>query len=92
MLCDTVKEGINCSFMSKKGCTFNQGACHPIIDKCEGCDKIKEFPSGRYCTIFPEPAIKWKSGHCNMATHVKIVVQEVKTKLNPLKASKRASR
>ena len=30
MICTTVKEGQDCPFMTKKGCTYNGGSCHPI--------------------------------------------------------------
>ena len=33
MLCQTVKTGLECAFMSKKGCGFFGGSCHVIIDK-----------------------------------------------------------
>jgi len=77
--------------MSKKGCTFNGGTCHPIVEACEGCQKAVEYPAGIYCTVFPDPAAKWRTGPCNMATHVQATGKK-SDKLNPLKASKRASR
>ncbi|MFH1350498.1 MAG: PxxKW family cysteine-rich protein [Pseudomonadota bacterium] len=91
MVCTTVKLGMECFFMSKKGCKFNGGSCHQIIEKCEGCQKIKEFPAGRYCLSFPEPATKWKAGICSMATHVKAANEKTVEKLNPIKASKRGA-
>ncbi len=89
MVCKSVKPGVECAFMSKKGCQFNGGSCHPIIDSCEGCERIKEFPTGKYCLVFPEPAAKWRLGACNMATHMKKESEKGNGKLNPLKASKR---
>ncbi|MBW1998919.1 MAG: PxxKW family cysteine-rich protein [Deltaproteobacteria bacterium] len=89
MVCTTVKEGIECLFMSNKGCQFNGGSCHAIIDKCEGCQKVLELPTGNFCGVFPDPAIKWRMGACNMATHVKASNGSKNGKLNPLKASKR---
>jgi hypothetical protein len=74
--------------MKKDGCQFNGGACHQIIDACNGCQRIQEFPTGKYCSSFPEPAVKWRSGTCNMATHVKAEAKATE-KINPLKASKR---
>ena len=68
MVCATVKEGVECAFMSKKGCKFNGGNCHIIVEQCEGCQKIFEGPTGKYCMIFPDPSIKWRAGNCNMAT------------------------
>ena len=92
MICQTVKAGTECGFMSKKGCGFKGGACHPVVDQCIGCAKVMDFPTGQYCKVFPEPAIKWASGKCPMATHIKTEVKETTQKINPLKASKRASK
>jgi len=92
MVCTTVKEGIECSFMKKNGCQFNGGSCNQIVEQCEGCQKVIEGPSGKYCMIFPDPAIKWRLGNCNMATHMKVSSEKKNGKVNPLKASKRGSR
>jgi len=89
MVCTTVKEGIECFFMSNKGCQFNGGSCHTIVDRCEGCQKVLELPTGNFCRVFPDPAIKWRMGTCNMATHIKASNGNKNGKLNPLKASKR---
>jgi len=75
--------------MSKRGCQFNGGSCHPIVDQCDGCQRIIEIPTEKYCMSFPDPAIKWKIGVCNMATHIKIS-NTGNNKVNPLKASKRS--
>ena len=71
MLCTTIKEGTECAFMSKKGCEFNGGACHTIVEECQGCERIFQSGTGQYCKVFPQPAIKWRRGACNMATHKK---------------------
>jgi hypothetical protein len=92
MVCATVKEGIDCFFMSKQGCQFNGGNCHPVIEQCEGCQKAKEFPAGKYCVSFPDPTIKWRVGTCSMATHLKADKGKGNGRLNPLKASKRNAR
>lgn len=92
MMCSTVKEGADCAFMTKAGCGYNGGSCHPIVEQCEGCDRIVEKETGRYCKSYPNPAIKWKTGRCNFATHVKSEVQAQQNKVNPLKASKRSSK
>ena len=90
MVCATVKQGVDCFFMSKGGCQFNGGHCHPIVEQCEGCQRIQEFPTGKYCTSFPDPSVKWRSGICSMATHVKASNgNQGNGKINPLKASKR---
>jgi hypothetical protein len=89
MVCTSVKEGLDCFFMTKSGCRFNGGSCHTIIEQCEGCQKVKEFPTGRYCVTFPDPAAKWRIGTCNMATHIQAGSKKGNGKVNPLKASKR---
>jgi len=89
MICTTVKNGQECTLMTAKGCTYNDGFCHEIIDECKDCKRISEFSSKWYCTACPEPALKWKNGNCNLATHVTSIVKTKKGKLNPLKASKR---
>ncbi|MFP3927415.1 MAG: PxxKW family cysteine-rich protein [Desulfobacteraceae bacterium] len=93
MDCVTVKPGVDCFFMSKSGCRFNGGHCHPVVEQCEGCQRIGEFPTGRYCLTFPDPSIKWRSGVCPMATHVQAMNGvQANGKINPLKASKRGGR
>lgn len=79
--------------MDKKGCNFNGGHCHSIVEKCEGCQRVQEFPTGNYCTSFPDPSIKWRTGVCSMATHAKASNGTLANgKINPLKASKRGGR
>ena len=92
MVCNSVKQGVECFFMNKNGCQFNGGNCHPIVEQCNGCQKVKEFPAGNYCLIFPEPAVKWRAGKCSMATHLVKAAAAEQVKVNPLKASKRAAR
>ena len=92
MVCETIKPGVNCAFMTKKGCSFNGGSCFQIIDKCEGCAKVLEHPTGKYCMVYPDPAGKWAMGGCATATHIKKDLSGDAQKLNPLKASKRAAR
>jgi hypothetical protein len=90
MICQTIKAGSACAFMNKKGCGFNGGSCHTIIDKCEGCGKILDYPTGKYCKVYPEPSGKWLLGKCPTATHIKKEIEESTQKINPLKASKRS--
>ena len=92
MVCQTVKNGSECAFMTKKGCGFNGGNCYVIIDKCESCGKIMEYSTGHYCRVYPDPSSKWFSGNCPTATHVKKEIKEVTQKINPIKASKRSSK
>lgn len=73
------------------GVIVNGMAVQPIIDKCEGCDRVREFESEKYCSSYPTPDRKWAGGRCNFATH--IASESAKqAKVNPLKASKRASK
>jgi len=92
MICQTIKSGAECGFMMKKGCGFNGGSCHDIIDKCEGCNRVIECETGTYCRVYPDPAGKWRTGKCPTASHLKTDVKDVAQKVNPLKASKRANK
>ena len=91
MLCNTVKEGVECTLMGKAGCASQNGTCYTIIEKCEGCQKVSEFPSGRYCGVFPNPPAKWRMGICTMASHVKAETKKTDVHVNPMKSSKRSS-
>jgi hypothetical protein len=71
MQCDTIKNGQECNFMSKQGCGFAGRACRPLIEKCEGCDRVLSSGETKYCAVFPDPSVKWRLGNCNMATHIK---------------------
>jgi len=92
MICETIKSGLECSFMTKRGCTYNGGRCHTIVELCEGCGKILENTFGKFCTVYPNPASKWNFGKCPTATHLKREVAETTQKINPLKASKRSTK
>ncbi len=72
--------------MLYKGATFK-----PIIDKCEGCGRVREFEGAQYCSSYPMPTAKWSMGVCNFSTHTR-VAQAAQAKVNPLKASKRAAK
>lgn len=81
----------------KKGTGINQdlyskGIFSPVIEKCDGCDRIVAFEANRYCRTYAEPTAKWRIGICNFATHVKPEITATKIKVNPLKAAKRASK
>ena len=89
MICTTIRKGDECVFMAAKGCQFNGGECKPIVDNCNGCSRAAEYETGKFCTAAPDPALKWKNGNCNLATHIKIVSETKKQKINPIKASKR---
>ena len=92
MNCTTIKEGMECPFMTAKGCSYNDGICHQVVEQCQGCNRGSEFSSGWFCTACPEPAAKWKNGNCNFASHVSTATNSAKAKINPLKASKRGRR
>jgi hypothetical protein len=89
MNCTTIRNGDECVFMSVQGCTFAQGCCHEVVSACEGCERTRQYESGWYCSASPDPGSKWKTGHCNLATHVQLQQNSKRQKLNPLKASKR---
>lgn len=92
MICTTVRSGHDCTFMKKGGCSFRGGSCHPIVEQCRGCNRIVTHNSASYCASAPEPALKWRSGVCNLATHVKAEAGKAENKINPIKASKRSRR
>ena len=87
MLCTTTREGMECAFMTVKGCNFNGGTCHPAVEPCQGCDRSATVGEMVYCTSYPDPAAKWRYGKCNFATHVKEASLEVPKNLNPLKTT-----
>lgn len=78
--------------MTAKGCSYNGGICHEIVDQCSGCSRTIEYNAGWYCASCPDPSLKWKVGNCNMATHVQSASAQAAAKINPLKASKRQNR
>ncbi|MBW2226766.1 MAG: PxxKW family cysteine-rich protein [Deltaproteobacteria bacterium] len=92
MVCTTVRKGLDCPFMTAKGCSYNGGICHETVEKCDGCNRSAEFSTKWYCTACPDPSLKWKTGDCNFASHVTKQSSASKTKINPLKASKRGNR
>ncbi len=92
MICTTIREGKECPFMSAKGCSYNGGICHEIVEQCDGCNRKMEYQAGWYCSACPDPALKWKIGNCNLASHVASVETQSTAKINPLKASKRGNK
>jgi len=91
MICVTLKSGTECLFMKKAGCSYSGGKCLTIVENCEGCTRIIEFETGKYCSSFPAPAQKWQKGICSMSSNVKKTKAVEEQKINPLKASKRAA-
>lgn len=69
---------------------YTSGVFNPITGKCDGCDRIIEVESTKYCKTYSTPEAKWKLGICNFATHVKREITTTTVKINPIKASKRA--
>lgn len=91
MQCQTVLPGTECTFWSKQGCNFTGSSCQNVVAECEGCERIVEGTIGKVCSVAPSPERKWAAGLCNMATHRKVEIKTVEAKVNPLKASKKAS-
>lgn len=77
--------------IAPEGMVYKGVVFQPIIDKCEGCARISEFEGQKYCSSYAIPSSKWSLGMCNFATHIKSEVK-AQGKVNPLKASKRASK
>lgn len=71
---------------------YTDGSFQPVIEQCDGCERIIEVESAKYCKTYVSPEAKWRPGICNFATHAKPELKLVKVRVNPLKASKRASR
>ena len=74
-----------------EGVTVNGFVLMPIIEKCVGCDRVREFEEEKFCSSYPVPERKWVDGRCNFATHVKADTKAA-AKVNPLKASKRSAK
>lgn len=43
----------------------------PVVEQCDGCDRIQAEGASRLCSTFAFPDTKWRLGACSMATHVK---------------------
>ena len=71
---------------------FSEGKFQPIVEKCEGCDRVVEAEGNKYCQTYLYPQAKWRVGICNFATHQKPEIIVSNVKVNPLKAAKRASK
>ncbi len=69
---------------------INDGLFKPVVEKCSGCERIITVNEGQYCRSYAAPEAKWRLGICNFATHEKPEIATAKTRVNPLKASKRA--
>ena len=81
-------EVINCSEI---GVPNSKGLqCKPVVDECADCKNIVEVQGTKVCKVYPNPEMRWMIGSCPLATHVERKWSETGTKINPLKASKRA--
>ena len=65
MQCITLKKGIECAFMTRKGCNFNGGRCHTVVESCEGCSKTVTFEKAPSA---PSPPIPPQNGPAETAT------------------------
>ena len=94
MECTTVRPGVQCRFASKNGCTYIGGTCPEIVEQCKGCARVVQYNGKEFCSVYPDPAAKWRRGTCNFATHVKREIRQdnIGRNINPLKAAKRASK
>ena len=77
---------------ASKTTNYAERSFQQIIEKCDGCERIVDEDSAKYCRTYRDPEAKWRLGLCNFATHAKPELNLVKVRVNPLKASKRASR
>ena len=78
-----------CNARDENGVCKIHAVCQPIIDKCEGCDRIENG----YCTAYINPEAKWRvggpDGICPLASHVKREVEKVgKVRLGQQKQKK----
>lgn len=78
--------------MEQATANYADGRFQPVIEKCEGCARVVEENGVQYCKSYLYPEAKWKLGLCNFATHAKPEINIIKTRINPLKAAKRASK
>ncbi|MEF2143972.1 MAG: PxxKW family cysteine-rich protein [Desulfovibrionaceae bacterium] len=87
------KGSLQGAVLTDQGLNYKGVILEPVVEKCEGCERLVEAEGGKYCPSYAQPARKWAAGVCNFATHVRASVdKEGKVKINPLKASKRAAR
>lgn len=70
---------------------YSGGQFQPVIDKCEGCERVVVEDEAKFCTTYIRPEARWRVGICNFATHAKPEIKVIKVRINPLKAAKRAS-
>ena len=76
---------------ASKAVKYSGGSFQPVVEKCDGCERIVEENSAKFCKTYVNPEAKWRLGMCNFATHAKPEIKVVTVRINPLKAAKRAS-
>ena len=76
---------------TESGVELNGVLLKPIVEQCNGCDRVRNFEEQQFCSSYPVPERKWVGGRCNFATNIKSETT-AKAKVNPLKASKRAAK
>ena len=52
----------------------------PIVEQCEGCDRVIEEDGAKRCQTYLNPAAKWRNGICNFATHRKPEIKVAKSR------------
>jgi hypothetical protein len=82
---------LNNAVRTEAGVSVNGLLAQPIIEKCEGCERVRTFEDEKFCSSYPVPERKWNGGNCNFATHIATNASK-QAKVNPLKASKRAAK
>ncbi len=73
------------------GVELNGIVLKPVVEQCDGCERIRIFEESNFCGAYPNPERKWVGARCNFATHIKVAAK-ASAKVNPLKASKRAAK
>ena len=43
---------------------YSAGAFLPVIEQCDGCDRIVEENSSKFCKSYMNPEAKWRLGIC----------------------------
>ena len=77
-----------CTHNVNGACNFGEH-CHTCVPQCDGCNKVLESISKKFCSSYPLPETQWRKGRiCPLASHT-FTADETVLKINPLKASKR---
>ena len=88
---DNISKNLEGAVKTASGVEVKGIILSPVVELCQGCDRIRTFEEESFCGAYPSPAKKWTDGRCNFATHIKSATA-AKVKVNPLKASKRAAK